>query len=97
MKITGEHSKYFHSRLDFITSSFAAWFEIDDARNNKVYVSNLPEETTEEEFLELMQKCGMVLKDVMSNKYKVKMYRDGDGNFKGDALCTYIKVCTVTV
>ncbi|XP_063591125.1 17S U2 SnRNP complex component HTATSF1-like [Penaeus indicus] len=71
------------------------WFDIDDSRNNKVYVSNLPESTTEEEFLELMQKCGMVLKDVVSNKYKVKMYRDGDGNFKGDALCTYIKIESV--
>nr|XP_053657552.1 HIV Tat-specific factor 1-like [Cherax quadricarinatus] len=50
---------------------------------------------TENEFIELMQKCGMILKDVDSNKPKIKMYRDKDGNFKGDALCTYIKVESV--
>ena len=65
---------------------------MDDSLNTKVYVSNLPDSTTEEEFLDLMQKCGMILKDLETNKYKIKMYRDSEGNFKGDALCTYIKV-----
>ncbi|XP_068202166.1 17S U2 SnRNP complex component HTATSF1 [Palaemon carinicauda] len=67
------------------------WFEMDETTNTKVYVSNLPDSTTEEEFLELMSKCGMILKDLSTNKYKIKMYRDNEGNFKGDALCSYIK------
>lgn len=68
-----------------------SWFEVDDEHNTNVYVSGLPLDITEEEFIELMQKCGMVLKDLESNKHKIKMYRDSEGNLKGDALCSYIK------
>lgn len=40
-----------------------------------------------------MQKCGLVMKDVNTHKWKVKLYMDKENNhFKGDALCTYIKV-----
>lgn len=67
------------------------WFEVDDDHNTNVYVSGLPLDITEEEFVELMQKCGMVLRDLETNKYKIKLYRDSDGNLKGDGLCTYIK------
>ncbi|KAF2361046.1 RNA recognition motif domain [Trinorchestia longiramus] len=69
----------------------AGWFEADDAYNTKVYVSQLPEDTTEQQFVDLMQKCGLVLKDPETGQYKVKLYKDKQGNFKGDALCTYIK------
>ncbi|XP_042217715.1 HIV Tat-specific factor 1 homolog isoform X2 [Homarus americanus] len=72
-----------------------SWFTIDEAHNTKVYVSNLPDSMTEEEFVELMQKCGMILKDMETNKPKIKMYQDKEGNFKGDALCTYIKIESV--
>ena len=68
------------------------WFEADDKHNTKVYVSNLPEEMSLQEFVDLMQKCGLVLKNAESGEYKVKMYRDSEGHFKGDALCSYIKV-----
>ncbi|CAL4214669.1 unnamed protein product, partial [Meganyctiphanes norvegica] len=67
-----------------------SWFEADEQHNTKVYVSNLPCDLTEDEFIDLMQKCGMVLKD-LDNKYKIKLYKDEEGNFKGDALCTYIR------
>ncbi|XP_071518003.1 17S U2 SnRNP complex component HTATSF1-like isoform X2 [Panulirus ornatus] len=73
------------------TKKKPSWFEMDEAQNTKVYVSNLPDSLTENEFLELMQKCGLILRDVSTNKPKIKMYRDEEGNFKGDALCTYIK------
>ena len=39
------------------------WFDIDQQTNNNVYVSGLPLETTEEEFLELMSKCGIIMDD----------------------------------
>lgn len=68
-----------------------SWFEVDDEHNTNVYVSGLPLEFTEEEFVELMQKCGMILRDMESNKFKIKIYRDSHGNLKGDALCSYIK------
>ena len=40
-----------------------------------------------------MAKCGVVDVDVRTNKPKVKLYKDADGNYKGDGLCTYVKVC----
>ncbi|XP_018006860.1 HIV Tat-specific factor 1 homolog [Hyalella azteca] len=73
----------------------AGWFEADDAHNTKVYVSQLPTDMTEQQFVDLMQKCGLVLKDPETGDYKVKLYKDEKGNFKGDALCTYIKVESV--
>ncbi|KAG0434836.1 hypothetical protein HPB47_018840, partial [Ixodes persulcatus] len=70
------------------------WFEIDDAHNTRVYVSNLPSDMDEEEFVEIMAKCGLVMKDEKGD-YKIKLYRTPEGNFKGDALCCYIKVESV--
>lgn len=68
------------------------WFEVSAEQNTKVYVSNLPLDFTEEEFGELMAKCGMVMKDLKSGKLKLKLYKDADGELKGDGLCHYIKV-----
>lgn len=67
------------------------WFEVDDEHNTQVYVSKLPLDMNEEEFVALMQKCGFVMKDLETNQYKIKMYKDKEGKFKGDALCGYIK------
>ncbi|CAH2233166.1 HIV Tat-specific factor 1 [Pararge aegeria] len=72
------------------------WFQPSEEKNTKVYVSNLPLDITEEEFVNFMQKCGLVERDPRTQKMKVKMYMDKDQNcFKGDALCTYIKIESV--
>lgn len=72
------------------------WFHASDDTNTKVYVSNLPQDLTEEEFVTLMQKCGLVERDPKTQKMKVKLYMDKEHNcFKGDALCTYIKIESV--
>lgn len=72
------------------------WFQPAEETNTKVYVSNLPQDLTEEEFVELMQKCGLVERDLTTQKMKVKLYMDKEQNcFKGDALCTYIKIESV--
>lgn len=72
------------------------WFQASDDNNTKVYVSNLPQDLTEEEFVTLMQKCGLVERDPVTQKMKVKLYIDKEHNcFKGDALCTYIKIESV--
>ena len=68
------------------------WFEVDEMKNTKVYVTNLPLDITEESLADFMQKCGLVEKDLETGKYKIKLYRDANGQVKGDALCTYIKV-----
>ncbi|XP_068619048.1 17S U2 SnRNP complex component HTATSF1 [Battus philenor] len=72
------------------------WFEQSEDKSTKVYVSNLPLDLTEEEFVNFMQKCGLVERDVSTQKMKIKLYMDKEQNcFKGDALCTYIKIESV--
>lgn len=71
------------------------WFELKPEHNTKVYVSNLPLDITEEEFGEIMSKCGMILKDPKTNKLKMKLYRDSNSVLKGDGLCHYIKIESV--
>ncbi|XP_037082514.1 HIV Tat-specific factor 1 homolog [Pollicipes pollicipes] len=74
------------------------WFQLDDSKNTKVYVSGLAESTTEAEFVELMSKCGLVMKDPLrGNAWKVKLYRDDYGVPKGDGICTYIKIESVNL
>ena len=70
----------------------AGWFEIEEQKNTNVYVSGLPEDVTDDEFKELMNKCGMIMYDPRTQKMKLKLYRDADGKPKGDGLCCYIKV-----
>ncbi|XP_023241798.1 HIV Tat-specific factor 1 homolog [Centruroides sculpturatus] len=76
-------------------NSEPGWFEVDDAHNTNVYVSNLPLSMTDEEFVELMSKCGLVMKDPDSGQFKIKLYRNPDGSMKGDGRCCYIKVESV--
>jgi len=74
----------------------AQWFQEDETKTTKVYVSNLPSSVTETSFVDFMSKCGVVDVDVRTNKAKIKLYRDpGTGQPKGDALCTYVKVESV--
>ncbi|XP_043275183.1 HIV Tat-specific factor 1 homolog [Venturia canescens] len=70
------------------------WFEIDEAHNTAVYISGLPLDITLDELTELVTKCGLIARDE-KNKNKIKLYRDANGEPKGDALCTYIKVESV--
>lgn len=73
-------------------ASEPTWFELDESKNTKVYVSNLPLDITEEEYVELMQKYGIIMRDTTTDQLKIKLYRDPESNnVKGDALCTYIK------
>lgn len=85
-KDKGEHKKM----------SEATWFELEDSKNTSIYVSNLPTDISEEEFVDFMQKCGLVMRDHQTGNFKIKLYRDAHSNtLKGDALCTYIKVESV--
>ncbi len=54
--------------------------------------SGLPPDISAEEFAELMSKCGIVMRDPITEEYKVKLYKDKEGNLKGDGLCCYLKV-----
>ncbi|XP_064628383.1 17S U2 SnRNP complex component HTATSF1-like [Lineus longissimus] len=71
------------------------WFEMDQDRNTNVYVSGLPADITNDEFIELMSKYGMVMFDPLTKKPKAKLYKDDEGKNKGDGRCCYIKVESV--
>lgn len=72
----------------------ATWFDIDQAHNTTVYISNLPLDVTLDEVKELVCKCGLLARDE-KGKDKLKLYTDADGEVKGDARCTYIKVNSI--
>ncbi|VDN02126.1 unnamed protein product [Thelazia callipaeda] len=67
------------------------WVELEEDKNTAVYVSNLPLNFTEESFIGLMSKCGVIQRDARTNKLKIKLYRNEDGTLKGDGRCSYIK------
>ncbi|CAI2308958.1 unnamed protein product [Caenorhabditis sp. 36 PRJEB53466] len=66
------------------------WIDLGD-KVHAVYVSNLPTDITDEEFQTFMSKCGVIQPDIRTNKPKCKLYRDEDGDLKGDGRCCYIK------
>ncbi|XP_014665191.1 PREDICTED: HIV Tat-specific factor 1 homolog [Priapulus caudatus] len=73
----------------------STWFDVSENKNTNVYVSNLPLSTTEDNFIQLMSKYGLILHDPQTGKPKVKLYKDEEGHFKGDALCCYFKIESV--
>jgi hypothetical protein len=42
-----------------------------------------------------MSKYGVIMKDPRTNKPKVRLYKDQEGNLKGDGICGYVKVESV--
>eukprot|EP00117_Sycon_ciliatum_P050148 scpid64643/ scgid35438/ HIV Tat-specific factor 1 homolog len=72
-------------------ASDPSWFEMEEAKNNNVYVSGLPVEYSEQEFYDLMSKCGIVKDDDITEEPKIKLYRTKDEQLKGDGLCCYLK------
>lgn len=67
------------------------WFEVDEAHNTAIYVSGLPLDIAMPELTELFNKYGLIARDE-KGKDKIKLYKDTNGQPKGDALCIYIKV-----
>lgn len=67
------------------------WFNIEDQKNTNVYVTGLPLDFTVDEFVELMSKYGIIMRDPQTDEFKVKLYKDNEGNLKGDGLCCYLK------
>ncbi|KAL4648269.1 HIV Tat-specific factor 1-like [Arapaima gigas] len=67
------------------------WFDVDKDKNTNVYVSGLPPDITPDEFVEVMSKCGIIMRDPITEQYKIKLYKDDQGNLKGDGLCCYLK------
>ncbi|XP_006874779.1 PREDICTED: HIV Tat-specific factor 1 homolog [Chrysochloris asiatica] len=69
----------------------SGWFHVDEDRNTNVYVSGLPPDITVDEFIQLMSRFGIIMRDPQTEEFKVKLYKDNQGNLKGDGLCCYLK------
>ncbi|KAJ2014404.1 hypothetical protein GGI14_004866 [Coemansia sp. S680] len=63
--------------------------------NTSVYISGLPLDTTEEEVGEYFSQCGAIMPDILTNKPRIKLYRNSDDTLKGDALVTFFKAPSV--
>ncbi|KAJ2028158.1 hypothetical protein IWW57_002291 [Coemansia sp. S610] len=63
--------------------------------NTSVYVSGLPLDATEDEVNEYFSQCGAIMPDILTNKPRVKLYRNSDDTLKGDALVTFFKAPSV--
>ncbi|XP_046753611.1 HIV Tat-specific factor 1 homolog isoform X2 [Diprion similis] len=74
----------------------STWFEVDEAHNTAIYITGLPLDITMEELTGIVTKYGLLARDDKA-KDKIKLYRDEDGQPKGDALVTYIKVESVNL
>ncbi|KNC83997.1 hypothetical protein SARC_03758 [Sphaeroforma arctica JP610] len=70
------------------------YLETPKEKNPNVYISGLPIDITSEELLAFMSKCGIIKLDD-EGKPRIKIYKDAQGNPKGDGLCTYLKVESV--
>ncbi|XP_057574713.1 HIV Tat-specific factor 1 [Hippopotamus amphibius kiboko] len=69
----------------------SGWFHVEEDRNTNVYVSGLPPDITVDEFIQLMSRFGIIMRDPQTEEFKVKLYKDNQGNLKGDGLCCYLK------
>lgn len=63
--------------------------------NRSVYVSNLPDDVSEEELLKVFRKCGLLMINPATNREKIKIYLDERGKPKGDAIVTFFKSASV--
>ncbi|XP_039260881.2 17S U2 SnRNP complex component HTATSF1-like [Styela clava] len=72
-------------------ASDPTWFKVTEDKNTNVYVSGLPPDVSLEEFGSIMSKCGIIMPNPHTGKPKLKLYKDKEGNLKGDGLCCYLK------
>jgi HIV Tat-specific factor 1 len=56
-----------------------------------VYISGLPFDTTLEEMKEVFSKYGIISEDINTGQPRIKLYKDSEGNLKGDGLVTFLK------
>jgi HIV Tat-specific factor 1 len=68
------------------------WVDVSQDKNTNVYVSGLPLDITDQEFEDMVSKYGIIIKDPLTNKLKLKLYRDEHNEVKGDGRCCYLMV-----
>ncbi|CAN6674009.1 cold sensitive U2 snRNA suppressor 2 [Trichomonascus vanleenenianus] len=59
--------------------------------NTAIYISNLPNDTTEKELEETFSKYGVIGEDLHTDSKRIKLYRDENDKLKGDGLIHYFR------
>jgi HIV Tat-specific factor 1 len=60
-------------------------------KNTAVYVTSIPLDATVEEVHEVFSRYGVIADGIDSGTPRIKLYTDGDGKPKGDALVVYFR------
>ncbi|KAJ5940779.1 hypothetical protein N7516_000947 [Penicillium verrucosum] len=59
--------------------------------NTAVWVTNIPHDAELSEIYQLFSKYGILMEELDTEKPRIKMYNDENGNFNGEALVVYFK------
>ena len=62
-----------------------------DKPSTAIYVTSIPLDATLEEIHQVFSRCGMIAEEIDSDGPRIKMYKDDEGNFKGDALIIFFR------
>jgi len=63
--------------------------------NCTLYVTGLPRDVTEDEFLNFFKTAGIIAKDPINLQPMIRIYRDDNGVPKGDGRVTFLKVLSI--
>ncbi|CAG8030926.1 unnamed protein product [Penicillium olsonii] len=59
--------------------------------NTAVWVTHIPLDADRDEIYRVFSKCGVIAEEIDSGDHKIKMYKDEDGNFNGEALVVFFR------
>ncbi|OCK83087.1 splicing factor U2AF-associated protein 2 [Lepidopterella palustris CBS 459.81] len=62
-----------------------------ERKNAAVYVTSLPLDATVEEVASVFSRCGVIAEATETGDKRIKLYKDEEGNFKGDALVVFFR------
>lgn len=68
-----------------------------ERKNTAIYITGLPTDADVEEIQQVFSRCGVIAEEIDGQNKRIKMYKDEEGNFKGDALIMYFKPESVTL
>lgn len=63
--------------------------------NTSVYIKGFPKDVTREEIKEMFSRCGVIRLDPVTSEERIKIYKDEQGQIKGDGLVTFVNLESV--
>ena len=69
--------------------------EARERKNTAIYITNLPLDTDVEEVQSVFSRCGVIAESIDEGKPRINLYKDDQGNLKGDAVIVYFRAESV--